>query len=102
MSYQKYIPVLKALSDETRMQIVDMLTGGELCACNILEEFDITQPTLSYHMNVLTKSGLVCARRDGAWMHYSLNGALGRELSEFFSHLATENMKNSACSACSK
>jgi ArsR family transcriptional regulator len=50
-----------------------MLAGDELCACKILEAFSITQPTLSYHMKILTESGLVNARKDGAWMRYSLN-----------------------------
>jgi len=77
----------KALSDETRLAIVDMLRSGELCACKILENFQITQPTLSYHMKILTDCGLVCGRRDGAWVHYSLNGdnlkALGDLLAGF-------------------
>lgn len=71
--YAEYVPMLKAISDETRLMIIDMLSCGELCACAILEEFHFTQPTLSYHMKILTKSGLVVGRRDGAWMNYSLN-----------------------------
>ena len=71
--YKKYANLIKVLSDETRIKIVDMLAGGELCACNILEEFKITQPTLSYHMKTLCDSGLVNARRDGIWMKYSIN-----------------------------
>ncbi|MGI6550090.1 MAG: ArsR/SmtB family transcription factor [Syntrophomonadales bacterium] len=65
--------LLKALADETRLRIFNMLSSGELCACKILECFDITQPTLSYHMKVLCDSGLVEGRRDGVWMRYSLN-----------------------------
>ena len=72
-SYAEYVPAYKALADETRLKIVMMLTKGELCACSILENFNITQPTLSYHMKILTESGLVQGRRDGAWMRYSLN-----------------------------
>jgi ArsR family transcriptional regulator len=64
---------MKALSDETRVEIFDMLSQGELCACKILEKFNITQPTLSYHMKILCDSGLVDVRRDGVWMKYSIN-----------------------------
>ncbi|MFZ5944467.1 MAG: ArsR/SmtB family transcription factor [Bacillota bacterium] len=64
---------MKALADETRIKIFDMLSRGELCACNILEEFHITQPTLSYHMKILSDSGLVNSRRDGVWMKYTIN-----------------------------
>jgi ArsR family transcriptional regulator len=77
----------KALSDETRLAIIDMLRVGELCACKILENFQITQPTLSYHMKILTDCGLVSGRREGAWVHYSLNRenlkALGKLLSGY-------------------
>jgi ArsR family transcriptional regulator len=65
--------IFKALSDETRLRTLQMLSSGELCACEILESFHITQPTLSYHMNILCDAGLVYARRDGAWVKYSLN-----------------------------
>jgi ArsR family transcriptional regulator len=65
--------LLKALADGTRLKIVEMLSGGELCACKILEAFSITQPTLSYHMKILTESGLVTGRKDGAWMRYTLD-----------------------------
>ncbi len=71
--YIKNSKMFKALSDATRLQIVEMLAGGELCACKILAHFNITQPTLSYHMKILIGSGLVYGRREGAWMQYSLN-----------------------------
>lgn len=76
----EYVPMIKALSDETRLKIVDMLSEDEMCACKILEQFSITQPTLSYHMKILTECGLVTGRRDGAWMHYSVNSSRKDEL----------------------
>ncbi|MHB1485709.1 MAG: ArsR/SmtB family transcription factor [Saccharofermentanales bacterium] len=73
MSHEENATIFKALADETRLKILELLSGGELCACKILEQFDITQPTLSYHMKILSDSGLVEARRDGAWMRYTIN-----------------------------
>ncbi|MEG2353348.1 MAG: metalloregulator ArsR/SmtB family transcription factor [Clostridium sp.] len=71
--YEDYSKVFKALSDETRLRIVNMLTESqELCACKILEGFNITQPTLSYHMRILIDTGLVVGTKNGAWMHYRL------------------------------
>ena len=70
--YKDTVQILKALADETRLEIINMLSGGEMCACKILENFDITQPTLSYHMKILTDCGLVDGKRDGAWMRYTL------------------------------
>jgi ArsR family transcriptional regulator len=82
--------IFKALSDETRLRIIDMLSGGELCACDILEEFAITQPTLSYHMKILTESGLVNARKDGAWTRYTLNLELMHSLMTFLEHITSD------------
>ncbi len=51
--YAEYVQMFKALADETRLKIINMLTESEeLCACKILENFNITQPTLSYHMKI--------------------------------------------------
>lgn len=82
-----FVPVFKALADETRLKIIEMLSSGEMCACKILEEFNITQPTLSYHMKVLTDCGLVNGIRDGAWMRYSLNATKEKELRLFLEQL---------------
>jgi len=88
--YAEYVVLLKALSDETRLKIIDMLSGEELCACKILEKFSITQPTLSYHMKTLTDSGIIKSRRDGAWMKYTLNKKRIDELNEFLINVVLE------------
>lgn len=72
----KYIEnarVFRAFCDENRLQILEMLQGGENCACKILERLRIGQSTLSHHMKILTDSGVVTARRDGKWTYYSLS-----------------------------
>jgi len=68
-----YALIFKALSDNTRLKIIEMLNEEELCACDILKSLNITQPTLSYHMKILCDSDIVSAIRDGAWMNYNLN-----------------------------
>ena len=65
--------VIKALSDVNRVMIINYLSSGEMCACKILEMFNITQPTLSHHMKILSECGLVNSRKEGKWTHYSLN-----------------------------
>ena len=69
--------IFKALSDENRVKILKLLCTGEKCACKILEELNITQPTLSHHMKILCDSEIVIGRKEGKWMHYSIsdNGA---------------------------
>jgi len=70
--------------------IVDMLSCGELCACVILEEFSITQPTLSHHMKLLCESGLVNGRKDGRWTYYSLNRETVSRLRVFVDEVTSE------------
>lgn len=70
---EEYSVIFKALGDETRLKIIQMLTKGRTCACKILEKFNFTQPTLSYHMKQLTDSGLVNAEKEGKWIHYTIN-----------------------------
>jgi ArsR family transcriptional regulator, arsenate/arsenite/antimonite-responsive transcriptional repressor len=85
-----YVLIFKALADETRLKIVEILSCGEMCACDILESFQITQPTLSYHMKILTDCGLVTGRKDGCWMRYSMNAEQVAEIQEFWDHITTE------------
>ena len=86
----------KALSDPNRLMIVDMLSCGELCACVILEKFNITQPTLSHHMKTLCDCGLVNGRKDGKWTYYSLNGETVRDFKAFLEE-ATTSKQNCIC-----
>ena len=65
--------ICKALSDPNRLRIIQQLTCGEQCGCELLEQMQITQPTLSHHMKTLEDCGLVSSRRKGKWSHYSLN-----------------------------
>ncbi len=65
--------IFKALSDENRVQIIRLLQNGERCACELLEEMHLSQPTLSHHMKILCDSGLVSGRKEGKWMHYAIS-----------------------------
>ncbi|ASM39962.1 ArsR/SmtB family transcription factor [Campylobacter sputorum] len=65
--------VFKAFCDPNRLKILDILCSGEKCACVLLEELDIKQPSLSHHMKILCDSNIVKCRKDGKWMYYSLN-----------------------------
>lgn len=71
--YEVNAKTFKALSDSNRLKIIDLLSCGEKCACEILNYFEFTQPTLSHHMKVLIECGIVNSRKDGTWNYYSLN-----------------------------
>ena len=66
--------VFKALGDPTRLKIVCMLAeAGELCVCKIVEELDMGQSAISHHLAKLRYAGILRTRRQGQWIHYSLN-----------------------------
>lgn len=73
MDYKETETRFKAFCDESRLQILELLRGGERCACKILDEMQITQPTLSHHMKILCDAGIVVGRKEGKWMHYSIS-----------------------------
>ena len=64
MDNKKIASMFKAFCDENRIQILELLQGGERCACSLLEEMQITQPTLSHHMKILCDSGVVIGRKE--------------------------------------
>ena len=68
-----YLRVIRAFSDEKRLRVLALLTQGEQCACVLLQELDISQPTLSYHMKILCQSGIVKERPVGPWKYYSID-----------------------------
>lgn len=98
-AYAAHVPLFKAISDETRLKIIDMLSCGEMCACAILEQFSISQSTLSYHMKILTESGLVNGVRDGAWMRYTLNKDKTNEVLAFITEI-TSAKEDCICKKC--
>ena len=95
-TYKEYAKYFKVLSDPNRLMIMDMLSCGELCACVILEEFQITQPTLSHHMKSLCDCELVIGRKDGKWTYYSLNDEVVQNVRTFLEEL-TKAKENCIC-----
>ncbi|AWK52299.1 transcriptional regulator [Clostridium beijerinckii] len=94
--YETNSKILKALSDPNRLQIIDLLSCGEKCACEILENFKFTQPTLSHHMKVLMDCGLIEVKKDGIWNYYKLNVNNTNKLVLFLINLITEK-ENCIC-----
>ena len=83
----KYINIskkLKVLSDPKRLEIVDMLSCEELCACEILEKFDISQPTLSSDMKKLEDANIIKSRKEGKNVFYIVNKESLDELYNLF------------------
>lgn len=89
-TYDMNAMIFKALSNSSRLKIINMLSKGEMCACCILKEFNFTQPTLSHHMNLLMDCGLVKCRKDGVWNYYSLNIVNVNKLICFLMNIITD------------
>lgn len=89
--------ICRALGDANRLQIIEMLSTGEKCACKMLEKFEITQPTLSHHMKILRACELVSVRKEGKWAHYSLNCETLEAYRSYINQLTCNKGKQSGC-----
>lgn len=67
------VTIFKALSDETRLRVIKLLEQGELCVCDITAALDMVQPKVSFHLSTLKEAGFIKDRKQGKWIHYSLN-----------------------------
>jgi ArsR family transcriptional regulator len=78
-----------ALSDETRLQIIDRLSGGEQCVCDLTDVLETGQSRLSFHLRILKDAGILKDRREGRWVYYCLNPEVVDELGQFVNSLKT-------------
>jgi ArsR family transcriptional regulator, arsenate/arsenite/antimonite-responsive transcriptional repressor len=69
---ERAIELFHALSDETRLEIIELLRKGERCVCELTATLDAAQSRLSFHLRVLKDAGIVSDRKDGRWVHYEL------------------------------
>lgn len=94
MSYKELSSIFKIFSDPSRLEILDLLSCGELCACELLEHFQFSQPTLSHHMKSLIDNNLVTTRKNGNKHMYQLNHAI---LDDITRNLKVINTSNQRC-----
>ena len=87
--YTDTVKVFKAFCDENRLKILEQLRTGEKCACKLLDELHITQPTLSHHMKLLCDADIVQGRKDGKWVHYSINQEGAKRAQKILEQLVT-------------
>jgi ArsR family transcriptional regulator, arsenate/arsenite/antimonite-responsive transcriptional repressor len=70
---ERAIELFHALSDETRLEVIELLRKGERCVCELTDTLDAAQSRLSFHLRVLKDAGIVRDRKDGRWVHYELD-----------------------------
>lgn len=89
-----------ALSDETRLEIVEMLTHGERCVCDLTGSLKAAQSRLSFHLKTLKDAGVVTDRREGRWVYYSLRREALEEMGEFLRWVRPGSHAGSCEKAC--
>jgi ArsR family transcriptional regulator len=80
VSLKKSVTLFHALSDETRLALLELLKGGEQCVCELTDAMKATQSRLSFHLKVLKEAGFIRDRREGRWMYYSIDPDAVEEL----------------------
>lgn len=97
--YIQNAKVFKAFCDENRLKVLESLRSGEKCACVLIEDLAIGQSALSYHMKILVESGVVSARQEGKWTHYSISPAGSARAMELLREITTpqEAQEDSIC-----
>ena len=93
---RKAVTLFHALSDKTRLALLEQLKGGERCVCELTDAMKAGQSRLSFHLKVLKDAGLLMDRREGRWMYYSINPDAIESLEEL-----VDTLKRSAKSTAS-
>lgn len=89
---EKNATVFKAFCDEKRLAILELLRSGEKCACVLIEQMEIGQSSLSYHMKILCESGIVESRQEGKWTHYKISEQGSQEAMLLLKAITTPNV----------
>ena len=101
-TYEEHAKIFKAFCDEKRLLILELLRSGEKCACVLLEQLDLGQSGLSYHMKILVESGVVESRQEGKWTHYKISEKGSSYAGTLLKELTTPNTVTEVKDCCEK
>jgi len=85
--YEKYAQLFKVLGDVNRLKIIEFLIKGETCGCTLIDKLPISQPTLSYHLKLISDAGLAKSVREGNWIKYYINKDMLTDIKLFIEHI---------------
>ena len=100
--YEERAKVFKALCDERRQRILELLHTGEKCACVLIDEMGMPQSSLSYHMKILCDSGIVTSREEGKWTHYQISKEGREKAIELLKKITAVSESSTECKGCCK
>lgn len=98
---RKKAEIYKALGDETRLEIITMLFGKELCVCDIIDACTKSQPAISHHLKILKHAGLLQDRKEGKWVFYRINYEQVKVIKSFIDNIMTHENDCVTCVPCS-
>ena len=98
--YEERAKIFKALCDERRLRILELLRGGEKCACILIDELGMPQSSLSYHMKILCDSGIVTSREEGKWTHYKISKQGIEKAIAFLKEITADTGIQDPCKNC--
>lgn len=94
--YTEYAQLFKVLADENRLKIIELLIKGETCGCTLIDKLSISQPTLSYHLKIISEAGIARSEKKGTWINYYINKDKLSDIIKFI-----ESIKNAEVEKCS-
>ena len=100
--YEERAKVFKALCDERRQRILELLHTGEKCAGVLIDEMGMPQSSLSYHMKILCDSGIVTSREEGKWTHYQISKEGSEKAIELLKKITAVSESSTECKGCCK
>ena len=100
--YEERAKVFKALCDERRQRILELLHSGEKCACVLIDEMGMPQSSLSYHMKILCDSGIVTSREEGKWTYYQISRQGSEKAIELLKEITSVSEHGDCCKNCCK
>tara|TARA_B100000427_G_scaffold290595_1_gene266918 strand:+ start:72 stop:383 length:312 start_codon:yes stop_codon:yes gene_type:complete len=84
---QEAIDLLKALAEPIRLEIIESLSTGEKCVCDLMQETDLAQSKISFHLKVLKEAGVITDRQSGRWVYYQLDTRTLKSLQNWIKRL---------------
>lgn len=91
---ERAIDLFHALSDETRLEIIELLRNGERCVCELTDTLDAAQSRLSFHLRVLKDAGIVRDRKNGRWVHYELDADAFEEMETLIGGMKPRSLRS--------
>ena len=92
----QFIVIMESLSDPIRINILELMMGGEICVCDIVKVTGLSQSKISYHIKILKDSGLISDRQEGRWVYYKLDMEVLSDIQNWMSNLihSSQNKRN--------